>query len=183
MWHVTTMRSSDLFALLESLNCDFKEDTCDWEAQGGWTLSKGVSWLKFTLAHSSVESRFEQLLHVLNNFRLLIILFCNNLLSDDSSIFLRPGAHAVRHSLFSPPNINTNEWKCLHLWYFISGNDEYEASITVLLKMLPSNLTTLLLFADQTTSGTTYTQTPLPKNFTDAQVFTKHARIVDLDIS
>ena len=89
----------------------------------------------------------------------------------------------MRHSLFSPPNINTNEWKCLHLRYFIGGNDEYEASITVLLKMLPSNLTTLLLFADQTTSGTTYTQTPLPKNFTDAQVFTKHARIVDLDIS
>ena len=183
MWHVTTMRSSDPFALLESLNCDFKEGTCDWEAQGGWTLSKGVSWLKFTLARSSVESRFEQLLHVLNNFRLLIILFCNNLLSDGSSIFLRRGAHAVRHSLFSPPNINTNEWKCLHLRYFIGGNDEYEASITVLLKMLTSNLTTLLLFADQTTPGTTYTQTPLPTNFTDAQVFTQHARIVDLDLS
>ena len=40
--YVTIMRSSDLFALLESLDCDFKGDTCDWEAQGRWTLSKGV---------------------------------------------------------------------------------------------------------------------------------------------
>ncbi|RMX47912.1 hypothetical protein pdam_00025982, partial [Pocillopora damicornis] len=112
----------------KSLDCDFKGDTCDWEAQGRWTLSK-----------------------------------------DGSSIFLRPEAYAVRHSLFSPPNINTNEWKCFRLWYFIGGNYGYEGSITVLLRMLKSNLTSLLFFADKVTSEATYTQTPLPQHFTDAQ--------------
>ncbi|PFX15365.1 G-protein coupled receptor GRL101 [Stylophora pistillata] len=113
----------------KSLNCDFKEDTCDWEAKGKWTLSKGGSF-----------------------------------------IFLGRGAYEVGHSLFSPPNINTREWKCLHFWYFIGGNDGYGASLTVLLKMLTSKQTTLLFFTDETTAGATYTQTPLPGNCTDAQI-------------
>ena len=138
---------------------------------------------KFIVEHSLFESRFERLLLVFNNFRTLIIILYNYLLSDGSSIFLRPEAYAVRHSLFSPPNINTNEWKCFHLWYFIGGNYGYEGSITVLLKMLKSNLTSLLFFADKATSEATYTQTPLPQNFTDAQVFTKYTRVVAVDLS
>ena len=123
-------------------------------------IDKSVSW---------------EVIVCLNNFWTLVILLYNNLLSDGSSIFLRPGAYAMRHSLFSPPNINTNEWKCLHLWYLIGGSDGYEASITVLLNMLTSNLTILLFFADKATSEATYTQTPLPRNFTDAQVFTNRS--------
>ena len=70
----------------------------------------------------------------------------------------------------SSPIINTNEWKCLRLWYFIGATNLYKTSLQVFLQSLISNLSTLLFFVDEMASATNYTQIPLPGNYSKAKV-------------
>ena len=77
-------------------------------------------------------------------------------------------------SLSSPfINVHSYEWKCLRFWYFIGANDDgdwHTTSLMLLLRTLTSNQTNVLFFADEVTDKARYTQIPLPKSSTNAQV-------------
>ncbi|XP_022809604.1 uncharacterized protein LOC111346591 [Stylophora pistillata] len=123
-----------------SPDCSFREDTCEWETRGGWTLSK----------------------HAPN-------LDLQNYGPGVSYIFLRAEASDMYHTLLSP-TISTDEWKCLRLWYFIGVTNWYKTSLQVVLQSLTTNLSTVLFFVDEVASAINYTQIPLPSNYSKAKL-------------
>lgn len=92
-------------------------------------------------------------------------------------VSLAAGASDSVSFLSSPVfNTHTYEWKCLRFWYLIHVNDHintgwFKATLLVLLDDKKTNQTRLLLFANELTHSVRYMQMPLPRNFTNVQVF------------
>lgn len=88
-----------------------------------------------------------------------------------------PGGTSDLPSSLSSPVINTHahEWKCLRFRYLIATDHVHDwqtVSLMVLLRDITSNETMQLFFTDKVTNEGRYIQTPLPRNYSNAQVGT-----------
>ena len=92
-------------------------------------------------------------------------------------VSLAAGASDSVSFLSSPVfNIHNYEWKCLRFWYLIHISDRiaagwFEATLKMVLDEKTTDQTRLLFFTNTLTHSVRYMQMPLPRNFTNIQVF------------
>ena len=90
-------------------------------------------------------------------------------------VSLAAGASDSVSFLSSPVfNIHNYEWKCLRFWYLIRDHIDagwFKATLTVILDEKTTNRSRLLFTTNRLTHSVRYMQMPLPRNFTNIQVF------------